>query len=201
MRALLVLGLVLACAGPLFYGAPLSAQTVHGITLGAPVPASLPQPDDTQTQAPLTRRYWADLAGLQVTAIADSETGDVHFVELRPAAGGPVDTPISGIRFGQTTQADLQARFGSEGIVFANVGRAGAFGEVAAYFTTYEIEGGDTVVSFTTTEPLAETSEGTSARSTLDSVVVAQGTYLNQVWGLNRGRLPGYAPIPDPFGD
>lgn len=195
VRAALALGLCLACA------LPASAQTVLGISLGEAIPEVLPPSDDTQTRAPFTRTHWLALDGLQVTVIADSETGAVQFIELRPAAEGAVDTPIDGIRFRETTQADLQARFGSDGIVFANVGRAGVFGDVAAYFTSYEVLGEDVVVSFTTIEPLAEATDGTAAGSVLDSVVVAQGPYLNQVWGINRGRLPGYAPIPDPFRD
>ncbi|GAB5446477.1 hypothetical protein [Gymnodinialimonas sp.] len=193
MRLLWALCLIALCAGP------VSAQTVQGITLGAPIPEGLPPSDDTQTQAPFTRTFWSALNGLQVTAIADSETGGVHFIELRPATREGGETPIEGIRFGETTQADLHRRFGSEGIVFANVGRAGVFGDVAAYFTSYELTDVDVVVSFTTIEPLAEAGADSAAQSVLDSVVVAEGPYLNQVWGINRGRLPGYGRIEDPF--
>lgn len=178
-----------------------SAQTLLGITLGAPLPEGLPTPDDVQTQTPLMRMHWAAIEGLRVTTIADSETGEVKFIELQPADAAPVDAQIDGLVFRDTTLNDLYDHFGSEGVVFADIGRAGAFGDVAAYFTSYEIAGEDVVVSFVTVEPLADASEGTSAMSTLDSVVVAQGSYLNQVWGLNRGRLPGYAPISDPFSD
>ncbi|ABD54809.1 hypothetical protein [Jannaschia sp. CCS1] len=180
---------------------PATAETFLGVTLGAPIPEGLPAPDDIQTQAPFTRTFWAARDGVQVTAIADGETGEVVFVELRPADSGPVAAQTPGLIFGQTTRADLHARFGSEGIVFETIGRAGVFGEVAAYFTSYEIEGDDIVVSFVTIEPLADATDGSDAGSTLDSIVVAQGGYLTQVWGINRGRLPGYAPIPDPFAD
>lgn len=181
---------------------PATAQTIAGLTLGAAIPEGGPAPDDSQTQAPFTRTFWAVRDGMQVTAIADSNTGEVVFIELRPS-GAPEtgDAQVLDLAFGQTTRADLHARFGSEGIVFETVGRAGVFGQVAAYFTTYEIEGGDNVLSFVTIEALADASDSSGDASTLDSVVVAQGSYLNRIWGLNRGRLPGYEPIADPFGD
>lgn len=140
-----------------------------------------------------------------MTVIGDIETGDVLFIELRPSptATGPVSTQISGITFGEATRADLHAQFGSEGIVFADVGRTGVFGDVAAYFTSYEIaeSDSDTVVSFVTIQPLAEASAEAADQAVLDSVVVANGSYLTQVWGVNRGTLPGYERIADPFTD
>lgn len=195
MGRVLALCLAVACAGS------SSAQTVMGLSLGAAIPEAMPAPDDTQVRAPRTRSHWTDLGGVSVTAIADNETGAVQFIELRPATDAPVDTPIRGIRFGTTTRAELHDRFGSEGIVFESFGRAGVFGDVAAYFTSYEIAGASVVVSFTTIEPLANTTEGSATRSVLDSLIVAQDLYLNEAWGANRGRLPNYAPIPGPFPD
>ncbi|QXT38690.1 hypothetical protein [Gymnodinialimonas ceratoperidinii] len=180
-------------------GLPAAAQSLHGLTLGAPIPEAMPIADDTAVQAPYTRSVWAALDGVMMTAIADSETGGVVFIELRPAEPGPVATGLGGLTFAETTRADLHARFGSEGIVFEDVGRGGIFGDLAAYFTTYEVADSDTVLSFVTIEPLDAADESSAARSTLDSIVIAQDAYLTEVWGLNRGSLPGYAPIADPF--
>lgn len=181
---------------------PASAQSALGITLGAPIPEGLPAPLGTRVQAPYAQTAWADIDGVMVSVIADVETGSVVFVELRPSPSGvpPIAAQIDGFFFGQTTRADLHARFGSEGLVFENVGRAGSFGEIAAYFTTYELASdADVVVAFTTIEPLATATEDSAGLSTLDSVVLAQGAYLTEIWGLNRGRLPGYTPIDNPF--
>lgn len=197
MRLALALCLVLT--------APASAQTILGVTLGEPIPEGLPTPIGTQTQAPFALTLWGARDGVSMSAIGDIETGEVLFIEMRSAADNPTDSPasaqIDGITFGETTRADLHARFGSEGVVFADVGRTGVFGEIAVYFTNYEIAGSDTVVSFVTIQPLADASEETANQSILDSVVVARGSYLDQVWGGNRGRLPGYVPISDPFTD
>ncbi|WP_341861201.1 hypothetical protein [Gymnodinialimonas sp. 57CJ19] len=182
-----------------FTALPAMGQTLHGITFGEPIPAGLPQPDDTQTQAPFTRSIWTQLNDMMVTVIADSETGGVLFMEMRPAAPGPVATQIDGLVFGETTLAELHARFGSEGVVFANVGRGGVFDDILVHFATYEIDNSDTVLSLATTEPLQTATQDSAAQAVLDSVIVADSAYLTQVWGLNRGRLPGYSPIADPF--
>lgn len=176
---------------------PASAQTLLGITLGEPIPEGLPTAAATQTQPPFSQTVWDSIEGTSLSAIADAETGEVLFVEMRYA--GPEAAQIHGLTLGQTTRTEIHARFGSEGLVFADVGRTGVFGDIAAHFTNYEIADTDTVVSFVTIQPLAEASAETAGQSVLDSVVVAQSVYLNQVWGFNRGRLAGYAPITDPF--
>ncbi len=109
--------------------------------------------------------------------------------------------PLDGLVYGETTRAELHAMFGSEGVVFQDRGRFAEIGPLAAYFISYEVEGSDTVVSFVTIQPLAEASAEAADASVLDSVIVANGTYLSQIWGVNRGRLPGYAAIADPFTD
>jgi hypothetical protein len=178
---------------------PVVAQGLQGLALGAPIPETMPIADATDVQAPYTRSVWAALDGVMMTAIADSETGGIVFIELRPAEPGPIATGLDGLTFAETTRADLHRRFGSEGIVFETLGRGGIFGDNAAYFSTYEVAGRDIVLSFVTIEPLADADEDSAARATLDSVVIAQDAYLNEIWGINRGSLPGYAPIADPF--
>lgn len=179
--------------------APASAQSLLGVTLGEPIPEGLPEPAGTEVAVPFSRTHWENIEGIAITAVGDVETGEVLFIELRPATGATEAGPIRGLSFGETTRDDLYERFGSEGIVFEQVGRVGAFGSIAAYFTSYEIAGRDVALSFVTIQPLADASEDTAGTSTLDSIVVANDEYLNQIWGFNRGRLPGYAPIPDPF--
>lgn len=179
---------------------PATSQTLHGITFGEPIPEGLPMPDDMQTQAPFTRTIWAELNDAMVTVVADSETGSVSFIEMRPAAPGPVTTEIDGFVFGETTLADIHAHFGSEGVVFADVGRGGVFDDILVHFATYEIANSDIVLSFAAVEPLEDATQDSAAQAVLDSVIVADSAYLSQVWGLNRGRLPGYAPVADPFG-
>lgn len=195
MRRLLLALSVLASVAAL----PVTGQTLHGITFGEPIPEGLPMPDDTQTQAPFTRTIWAELNGSMVTVIADSETGIVSFMEIRPTAPGPVATEIDGFVFEETTLAEIHAHFGSEGVVFANVGRGGVFGEILVHFATYEIANSEIVLSFAAVEPLETATQDSAAQAVLDSVIVADSAYLSQVWGLNRGRLPGYAPVADPF--
>lgn len=189
----------LAFAATLALTVPASAQTVLGVTLGAPIPEGLPPPAGTQTQPPFAQTYWPDIDGVSMSVVGDIETGEVLFIELRPASDGPVSAQIDGIFFGETTRDAVQSRFGSEGIVYADVGRTRPVGELAVHFTNYEIADSDVVISFTTIQPLSTASEETAGQSVLDSVVITQDTYISTFWGINRGRLPGYAPIADPF--
>ncbi len=194
MRLILAL---CACA----VAAPVSAQNYRGVVLGQPISDSVPTPVGTEVAAPFAYTLWAfEDEGLSMSATADSETGDVVYLEMwRSLTEGTQRAPFGGMYFGETTRGDLAERFGSEGIVFENRGRFAEVGPLAVYFISYEIEGSDTIVSFVTVQPLAEASEETADASVLDSVIVADGAYLDLAWGVNRGRLPDYTPIADPF--
>ncbi len=181
---------------------PALAQDIGGITLGASVPEAMPQPAGSQVEPPFAYRLWQLDGGANLSATSDAETGTVHYLEMWRS--GPDDTPpapLEGLTYGTTTRAEIEARFGSEGMVFSDRGRAAPVGDSAAYFISYEIAGTDTVLSFVTIQPLTRASDETAGQSVLDSVIVAEGAYLDLIWGVNRGRLPGYAPIADPFED
>ncbi|MEX3015633.1 hypothetical protein [Gymnodinialimonas hymeniacidonis] len=192
----LALALLAALAGP------VAAQEFRGVTLGEPIPESAPEPVGSEVAHPFAYTLWQFDDGLSMSATRDAEIGEVLYLEMWRSEGqGQQPTPIDGLTFGETTRGDLHARFGSEGIVFEGRGRFAEAGPVAVYFISYEIEGLESVVSFVTIQPLATASEEVADQSVLDAVIVADGRYLDQIWGVNRGRLPGYAPIEDPFAD
>lgn len=182
-------------------GTPLSAQDFRGLSLGATIPETAPEPLGAEVAHPFAYTLWQFDDGLSMSATRDAETGDILYLEMwRTATEGTYDAPVPGLTFGTTTRGDLAEVFGSEGIVFEIRGRFAEAGPMAVYFISYEIEGSDDVLSFVTVQPLSEASEETADASVVDSVIVANGRYLDQIWGANRGRLEGYAPIPDPFG-
>ncbi|AHM05404.1 hypothetical protein roselon_03133 [Roseibacterium elongatum DSM 19469] len=180
---------------------PLAAQDLGSVRLGAPLPEDLPDPIGQEVQGPFAYALWRRPDGTAMSVTSDARTGSTLYIEIWNAEGGPRPAPLPGLSFGQTTQADLVARFGSEGIVFAGRGRAAALDERAAIFTTYEIEGSSAVLSFVSLMPLAQASPDTAGQARLDAVILAHGPYLDTIWGANRGRLEGYRPIPDPFAD
>jgi hypothetical protein len=182
--------------------APVIAQDFRGVALGAPIPETAPEPIGSEVAHPFAYTLWGFDDGLSMSATRDAETGEVLYLEMwRSQAEGTQPTPIPGLTFGQTTRGDLTERFGSEGLVFETRGRFAEAGPFGAHFISYEIDGTDRVVSFVTIQPFAEANEETADASVLDAVIVADGRYLDQIWGLNRGRLPGYAPIADPFNE
>lgn len=172
---------------------------MRGVTLGEPIPEGLPAPAGAQINAPFAYTLWTYDDGLSVSVTADAEIAEVLYIEAWPQPSNGQPAPLDGLIYGETTRADLHARFGSEGIVFEDRGRFAELGPIAAYFITYEVAGSDTVVSFVTIQPLTEASEDTADASVLDSVIVANGPYLDQIWGVNRGRLAGYEQIENPF--
>ncbi len=181
---------------------PVAAQDFRGVTLDEPIPDTAPEPLGSEVAHPFAYSLWQFEDGLSMSATRDAEIGEVLYLEMWRSDGtGQQPTPIEGLTFGETTRGDLHARFGSEGIVFEGRGRFAEAGPMAVYFISYEIEGLDTVVSFVTVQPLATASEDVADASVLDAVIMADGRYLDQIWGVNRGRLPGYTPIADPFAD
>lgn len=191
------LAVALACG----LSAPLAAQQMGGITLGAPLPDTLPAPVGSEVQGPFAYGLWQLPDGTAMSATADSGSGETLYIEIWNIEGGPRPAPVPSLEFGATTQADLIARFGSEGIVFAERGRTAIAGDRAAFFHSYEIEGGDAVISFVTILPLDQASAETAGTAVLDAVILGHGPYLDAIWGVNRGRTEGYAPIADPFTD
>lgn len=179
---------------------PAAAQEIGGVRLGDPVPETMPVPDGSQIDGAFSYRLWQLESGVSLSATSDAETGEVLYIEMWPGAMGTTpDAPVQGFTYGVTTRDDIEARFGSEGIVFSDRGRTAALETIAAYFVAYEVAGSDVVVAFVTMQPLVDASAETAGQSVLDSVIVARGSYLDLIWGGNRGRLPGYVPIPDPF--
>ncbi len=192
----------LALAALVLLASPVAAQDFRGVTLGAPIPDTAPTPVGSEVAPPFAYTLWSFDDGLSMSATRDAETDEVLYLEMwRSQAEGTQPAPVPGLTFGETTRGDLAERFGSEGVVFGSRGRFAEAGPMGVYFISYEVEGSDTVVSFVTIQPLAEASEETADASILDAVIVANGRYLDEIWGLNRGRLPGYTPIDDPFTD
>ena len=194
--------LTLVCAAALsLLAGPLAAQNYRGVVLGEPISDSVPAPLGTEVAAPYAYTLWSfGDEGLSMSATADAETGDVLYLEMwRTQTEGTQTAPFGGLTFGETTRGDLAEHFGSEGIVFEGRGRFAEAGPLAVYFTSFEVADSETVISFVTVQPLAEASEETADASVLDSVIIADGLYLSEIWGVNRGRLPGYAPVTDPF--
>ena len=179
---------------------PAAAQEIRGIPLGGLIPEDMPEPVGSGIEGAYSITRWTFDDGLSLSASRDAETGEVVYLELwRTDNSGTHPSPIDGLVFGETTRGELHERFGSEGFVFEPGDRFLLAGPTTVWFNNYEIAGSDTVVSFFTIQPTSEASPETANASVLDSMFVAQSAFADQFYGFNRGRLPGYAPIPSPF--
>ncbi len=161
----------------------------------------MPPPSGQEIRPPFGFTRWDFDNGLLMSVTRDVETGEVLYIEVWPSDVQAQPAPIDGMTYGVTTLGGLRQRFGSEGVVFESRGRMDATPHTAIHFTSYEVADSSTVISFVTIQPLEEASAETAENSTLDSVIVADSTFLDQSWGLNRGRLPGYQQIESPFSD
>lgn len=183
----------------LLVAAPAAAQELRGITLNAQLPADYPAPQGTETQGPFSFSGWTLAHGNGLSATTSSATGEVLYVETWWGGSDQArDTGISGLVFGETTLAEIRARFGSNGFFFGQRGGAARFGDTAAFFTSYEIEGGSAVLSLVTILPAGVAEAEGPDGALLDSVIIGHGPFLDTLWGPNRGLTEGYARIADP---
>jgi hypothetical protein len=198
--ATLALALLLAAAQ---VSGPAAAQSLSGLTLQEPAPATMAQPIGRDTDQRYTYRLW-EMPGasqMSATALGDARGPIVYIEHWRtgaPPQGMPAPAPLPGLILGVTTLDEIVERFGSDGIVFEARGRVVPVGPNAAIFTSYEIENTDAVLSLVTLMPLQQATPEAIGASVLDAVSLGHGPYLDSIWGINRGRLPGYSPIADP---
>ncbi|WP_224814578.1 hypothetical protein [Hasllibacter sp. MH4015] len=176
-----------------------SAQTLGGLTLGELIPDTAPDPLGTHIVEPFAITIWALEDEIGLTASRDAETGEILYIEMWINAEVAHDTPIDGIRFGETTTEDIVARFGSGGFAYADRGRFVATDTILAHYLSYEIEGTDSVVIFVTHQPIETASADTVREGVLNTIMVGRASYMAATRGVDRNVPEGYRPIADPF--
>lgn len=187
---------------------PAGAQTLHGLTIGeALVPAlrSMPRSQDTAQVGNYVAVKWLLPDGNRLSARASPATGKIVFLEEdRNAVSAANDFPLPGLVLGSATLDDIRRRFGSNGIGFASNAETLHAGSLIG-INCYELRHAPGVlVAFVTrlapSDPAGERAMKAidTGSGVLEAIMVAKGTYLEEIWGDQLLFDPHYKPIDVP---
>jgi hypothetical protein len=202
------LNLALVVAG--LMAGPAAAQSLSGVTVGAPISAvqGLAKPDATQRMGAYQVQKWTNSHGDGLSVTADTRTGKVVYVEYdwggRPD-GAPVDE--TGLNFGKTSLDDLRALFGSNGFNFQGAPGTLKVDDGLVMMNSYDVgKDGGVVTTWVTKISLIKiaTHKGPFDPSeigklaVLDAVMIGDPAYLTELWTKRMGVDPANKPIAWP---
>lgn len=192
--------LLLLALGLLLAPALASAQTLNGVTIGGNIPASLPEPTRIEEVGNSVFLHWDLAPDIGMSIWAADDIGPVLSVQLaRTAPHNRPESPLPRTQFGVTTTADLIARFGPPGPIYDRAGAGGTFGPITTHNLSWEIDTGDTVVTFITVEDINQPDTTGRDAARLDAIILADRAFQEVFWGRPSYPDQGYEPIPDPF--
>ncbi len=186
---------------------PAAAQTLHGLTVGEALLPALKRMPKTQNIGPAGHYAaikWPLPGGDSFSATAAPDTGKIVLLEEdRDPASATYDVPAPGLILGATTLADIRRRFGSNGIGFASNAESLQAGALIG-INCYELRHAPGVfVAFVTRlvpprhKDRAPTHIDTGA-GVLVSIIVAEKSYLEEIWGDDLLFDHHYKPIDVP---
>ncbi|MFD0937190.1 hypothetical protein ACFQ12_18665 [Methylobacterium trifolii] len=147
-------------------------------------------------------RKWVFQDGNELAVTARRSDGRIVYLESSwggRVAGSPTDYP--GVNFGETTLADLRARLGSNGFTYVSrtmfeipdgIGTANSYevasssGAVVTFISV--VKKGDIDAVRTGKRKLGEVAK-------VDSIVLADASYLDGLWGKERRADPNAMPV------
>lgn len=195
-----LLGLLVLAAGLVIGMATVQAQTLNGVTLGAPLPDDLRAPDSRNSLRGQEFLHWDLTRDMTMSVWAASDDGPVLSVQV--ARTGPlrqVEAPLEGVLFGVATTAQIEARFGPAGPVYEAAGQTNVFGGLTTHNLSYEIDDGAAVVTFITMEDRDQPGTVGRDRAVLDAIILADRAFQEVFWGDPSYPDSAYIPIPSPF--
>lgn len=177
------------------------AQTLQGVTLGAPLTADLPPPEWVQDFGRYQLNHYVLSPRLALTLWTRSgDAAEVLSIQLARTAPYVRDiAPLDGFEFGATTTAAIERRFGPSGPVYEIIGAETRHGRITSHTLSYELESGDVVLTFTTLEARDQPDSRGRDNARLDAIILARRWFQEELWGEVSYPNPGYAPIPSPF--
>ena len=187
---------------------PARAQTLHGLTIGELLVPALKRMPKTQNFSQV-RDYvaikWPLSEGVSLSATASPDTGKIVFLEEDWNAASAVDnSSVPGLVFGATTLSDIRRRFGSNGMGFASNAESLRDGSLIG-INCYELHHAPGVFVAFVTRLTPSGASGGRAPNAVDtgsgvlvSLIVAEKTYLQTIWGDKLLFDPLYKPIAVP---
>jgi len=187
---------------------PAIAQTIHGLTVGEDLVPALKHMPKTQNFGPVGSYFaikWTLPSGNSFSATASPVTGKIVYLEEDQVATSPTnDLPFSGLILGASTLNDIRRRFGSNGTGFASNFETLQAGALIG-INCYELHHAPGVflvfvtrLSLSDEAKVSAPSHITSGDGILVSVIVAEKTYLQEIWGSRLLNDPNYKPIDLP---
>lgn len=177
------------------------AQTLQGVTLGAPLPADFPDPDEVQDFGRFQLIHTTISSDLALTLWTRPGV-DGEILSIQIARNAPYlreVTPLDELEFGVSTTADIEARFGPSGPVYEVIGAESRHGRITTHMLSYELDTADRVLTFITLEHRDQPDSRGRDNARLDAIILAQRWFQEELWGEVSYPNPGYDPIPSPF--
>ena len=184
---------------------PARAQTLHGLTIGESLIPALKRMPRTQNFSQVGDHVaikWSLSDNVSLSATASPDTGKIVFLEEDwNATSAANDLPLPGLAFGTVTLGDIRHRFGSNGIGFASNAETLREGSLTG-INCYELQHVPGVLVAFVTRLLPPEPRKMRAPNAIDtgngvlvSFMIAQKTYLQEIWGNKLLFDPHYRPI------
>jgi hypothetical protein len=183
---------------------PATAQTLRGLTVGeglVPALKTMPVTHNFGQVGNDVAIKWSLPSGSSLSATASPDTGKILLLEEDWDTSAAKETVLPGLTFGVTKLDDIRRRFGSNGLGFvSNAETSQAAGMIGV--NCYELRHAAGVfVAFVTLLPVPtqtgnlQPSQIKSGHGVLVAIIVAQKSYLQEIWGTQILADPDYKPI------
>lgn len=182
-----------------------AAQSMSGLRLKDDLAKSSTlgmKPTASQEMGPFSMRRWVFQDGNDLAVTARRSDGRIVYLESSwggRVPGSPTDYP--GVNFGETTLAELRAKLGSNGFSYASRAMFETPDGIGTA-NSYEIAGSPgAVVTFISVVRKGDMDAIRSGKRKLgevakvDSVVLADASYLDGLWGKDRKADPNAQPV------
>ncbi|MEO1306634.1 MAG: hypothetical protein AAFV38_01540 [Pseudomonadota bacterium] len=171
------------------------AQDFRGLDVGQDHAAvqALGPPVVRQQMGRFILSRWVLPGGMELS-VTGYPVGPIVYMESFRTAGAP---PVGGqgMRLGATTRAEFLALAGSAGFYYNQRGPMVTNNGQDVFFMSYALaERPNVIVTFAFARPFAMRSLG-DAGAVLDSIMVGEASYLDEIWGAGKTATQNYRPI------
>lgn len=175
------------------------AQSLSGIRVGDPIQSTsaFGKPPNSRTASgPFIIQKWMLPDGNEISVTSVRDSGKIVFLASDWGGqniGAFADLP--GMVFGKTTLADIRARYGSNGYMYKAHGPAQIVPEGVIMRNSYGFANLPTVAITFVTKITRNPGKDIANSAKLDSIILADTSYVDVIWGSEKIPDPAYRPI------